>query len=92
MQWLPESARFDMARGQTDRAFETLKRIAADNKKPMPLGRLVMDTSSQVRCCLMPVVSWHRYQPCTTNLDYIHDIVVFNLFFLPIKSLILGMK
>lgn len=39
--WLPESPRFDIARGQTDRALETLQRIAADNNKAMPLGRLL---------------------------------------------------
>lgn len=42
--WLPESARFDVTRGQMDKAYETLKKIADDNKKPMPLGRLVMES------------------------------------------------
>ncbi|KAK2155568.1 hypothetical protein LSH36_236g00000 [Paralvinella palmiformis] len=39
--WLPESVRYDMACGNHTKALETLKRIAADNGKPMPLGRLV---------------------------------------------------
>ena len=43
-QWLPESARYDMARGQVDKAYATLERIARDNGKPMPLGRLVDQT------------------------------------------------
>ena len=47
-QWLPESARYDVARGQPDKAYATLKRIADDNGKPMPLGRLI-DATEQVR-------------------------------------------
>ena len=47
MQWLPESARYDVARGQPDKAYATLKRIADENGKPMPLGRLI-DASEQV--------------------------------------------
>jgi len=39
--WLPESARFDVARGRMDLALATLQRIAEDNGKPMPLGKLV---------------------------------------------------
>jgi hypothetical protein len=41
--WLPESARFNAARGQSDEALETLERVAAENKKHMLLGRLVVD-------------------------------------------------
>ena len=40
-QWLPESARYDVARGHMDAAMETLQRIAKDNGKPMPLGKLI---------------------------------------------------
>ncbi|CAH1111271.1 unnamed protein product [Psylliodes chrysocephalus] len=43
--WLPESARFHVASGQTDKALETLEKIAKDNGKPMLLGRLVVDDS-----------------------------------------------
>ncbi|XP_046340133.2 synaptic vesicle 2-related protein-like [Haliotis rufescens] len=39
--WLPESARYDVTRGQTEKAFATIQRIAKDNGKPMPLGRLL---------------------------------------------------
>ncbi len=37
--WLPESARFQSARGHSDRAMDTLERIAKANNKPMLLGR-----------------------------------------------------
>lgn len=40
-QWLPESPRFDIARGMPDRAMATLERVARENGKPMPLGKLV---------------------------------------------------
>ena len=38
--WLPESARFHLASGQPELAFETLKRISDDNKKALPEGKL----------------------------------------------------
>ncbi|XP_029161746.1 synaptic vesicle 2-related protein-like isoform X2 [Nylanderia fulva] len=41
--WLPESTIFDMTTGKTDRAISTLERVARENKKSLPLGRLVMD-------------------------------------------------
>lgn len=40
---MPESARYHVASGQTDKALETLEKIAKDNGKPMLLGRLVVD-------------------------------------------------
>lgn len=40
---MPESARFLVASGQTDKAIDTLKKVANDNGKPMLLGRLVVD-------------------------------------------------
>ncbi|XP_031425904.1 synaptic vesicle 2-related protein isoform X1 [Clupea harengus] len=39
--WLPESARYDMLTGNQEKALSTLKRIAKENKVPMPLGKLV---------------------------------------------------
>lgn len=45
-QWLPESARYHVASGQTDKALETLEAIAKDNGKPMLLGRLVVDDAT----------------------------------------------
>ena len=60
-QWLPESARYDVARGHMDSALETLQRIAKDNGKPMPLGKLVDsgnpegndDVSKLITCLLV---------------------------------------
>ncbi|KAI5704680.1 hypothetical protein M8J75_007854 [Diaphorina citri] len=43
--WLPESARYHVASGQPEKALATLREIAADNGKPMLLGRLVVDDS-----------------------------------------------
>ncbi|KAF5308161.1 hypothetical protein FQR65_LT06341 [Abscondita terminalis] len=45
--WLPESARYHVASGHPDKALETLEKIATDNKKPMLLGRLVVDDTHQ---------------------------------------------
>ncbi|XP_063744912.1 synaptic vesicle 2-related protein-like isoform X3 [Eleginops maclovinus] len=39
--WLPESARFHLLTGKTEKAMATLARIAKDNDKPMPKGKLV---------------------------------------------------
>ncbi|XP_064618538.1 synaptic vesicle 2-related protein-like isoform X1 [Lineus longissimus] len=44
--WLPESARYDMTRGNTEKAYATLQRIAKENNKPMPTGRLVHSTTN----------------------------------------------
>lgn len=44
-QWLPESARYHVACGEPDKALETLQRVAKENGKPFPLGRLVLDGS-----------------------------------------------
>ncbi len=41
-QWLPESARYDVLTGNQEKALNTLKRIAAENNVPMPLGKLVV--------------------------------------------------
>lgn len=35
-----------MASGQTEKALETLEKIAKDNGKPMLLGRLVVDDAT----------------------------------------------
>uniref|UniRef100_A0A7E4VKE4 MFS domain-containing protein n=1 Tax=Panagrellus redivivus TaxID=6233 RepID=A0A7E4VKE4_PANRE len=39
--WLPESARFLMASGDTEGAYSTLQRVARDNGMTMPKGKLV---------------------------------------------------
>jgi len=41
LQWLPESPRFHVLSGKPEKAYETLKRIALDNKTAMPIGKLV---------------------------------------------------
>lgn len=41
--WLPESARYNAASGNSEAALETLERIAQTNGKPMLLGRLIVD-------------------------------------------------
>ena len=41
--WLPESARFQAASGDSDQALDTLTRLARDNGRSMLLGRLVVD-------------------------------------------------
>ena len=38
---MPESARYDVACGHPEKALATLERIAKENGKPMPLGKLV---------------------------------------------------
>lgn len=40
-QWLPESARYDVLTGNQEKALCTLRRIAMENKVPMPLGKLI---------------------------------------------------
>lgn len=40
-QWLPESPRFDVLMGRTERAMRTLTRIAKDNGKTVPQGVLI---------------------------------------------------
>ncbi|CAH1393430.1 unnamed protein product [Nezara viridula] len=44
--FLPESARYHVASGEPEKALETLQRIASENNKPMPTGRLVVDDAA----------------------------------------------
>ena len=39
-QWLPESARYQVACGNQTKAHDILKKVALANNKPMPLGKL----------------------------------------------------
>lgn len=47
LQWLPESARYDVTRGNIEKAQATIERIAKENGKPMLLGKL-QETNLQV--------------------------------------------
>lgn len=53
-QWLPESARFLMTSSRPEEAYETLKRVAEQNGRPMPSGKLVESVNTDVGtvCCL----------------------------------------
>ncbi|XP_063769331.1 synaptic vesicle 2-related protein isoform X2 [Pseudophryne corroboree] len=42
IEWLPESARYDVLSGNQEKALATLKRIATENGAPMPLGKLIL--------------------------------------------------
>ncbi|XP_078277920.1 synaptic vesicle 2-related protein isoform X2 [Rhinoraja longicauda] len=42
IEWLPESARYDVLSGNQEKALATLKRIATENGVPMPLGKLIV--------------------------------------------------
>uniref|UniRef100_A0A914VPD8 Major facilitator superfamily (MFS) profile domain-containing protein n=1 Tax=Plectus sambesii TaxID=2011161 RepID=A0A914VPD8_9BILA len=43
--WLPESPRYDVARGRPDLAYATLQRVASENGVQLPPGKLI-DSSS----------------------------------------------
>ena len=62
LQWLPESVRYLVAMGDMERALATLKRVADENGKPMPLGRLVE-----------PVVTQQQEVRPQHNRDRIHN-------------------
>ena len=57
--WLPESARFHMASGNPDLAYDTLKRIADDNKTTLPEGRLAVVKVSLFRPILERVACFN---------------------------------
>ncbi|XP_076816791.1 synaptic vesicle 2-related protein-like [Clavelina lepadiformis] len=39
--WIPESPRYNVLSGNPEKAYETLKRMANENKAAMPIGKLV---------------------------------------------------
>lgn len=45
--WIPESPRYHVLTGNATKAYNTLKRIALDNKAAMPLGKLVYNQQSK---------------------------------------------
>uniref|UniRef100_A0A3P8Z0F0 Synaptic vesicle 2-related protein n=2 Tax=Esox lucius TaxID=8010 RepID=A0A3P8Z0F0_ESOLU len=62
--WLPESARFDVLSGNRESAMRTLRRIASENRKSMPLGKLIAEQQEdrgRIRDLLTP-------QYCRTTL------------------------
>ena len=77
-QWVPESPRFDIAQGMPDRAMATLERVARENGKPMPLGKL-SDVVAEV--CVCVCYMW-MYVSFTVNSLYF----VFNLYILAVFS------
>ncbi|XP_035523979.1 synaptic vesicle 2-related protein-like [Morone saxatilis] len=48
--WLPESPRFDVLTGKTDKALVTLTRIAKENGKAMPQGKLTIYQKNERGC------------------------------------------
>ncbi|EMP37157.1 Synaptic vesicle 2-related protein [Chelonia mydas] len=59
--WLPESARYDVLSGNQEKAIATLKRIAAENGAPMPLGKLIIsrqEDRGKMRDLFTPQFRW----------------------------------
>ncbi|KAI7813263.1 putative synaptic vesicle 2-related protein, partial [Triplophysa rosa] len=59
--WLPESARYDVLTGNQEKALSTLKRIAAENKVPMPLGKLIVarqEDRGKIQDLFSPHIRW----------------------------------
>lgn len=78
LQWLPESARYDVLTGNQEKALATLKRIATENGAPMPLGKLI--AARQVRACFCRTQTpWTLFM----NLNVLCCIFrfIFSLFF-----------
>ncbi|XP_044296693.1 synaptic vesicle 2-related protein isoform X3 [Varanus komodoensis] len=61
IEWLPESARYDVLSGNQDKAIATLKRIATENGAPMPLGKLIIsrqEDRGKMRDLFTPQFRW----------------------------------
>ncbi|XP_062874029.1 synaptic vesicle 2-related protein [Trichomycterus rosablanca] len=59
--WLPESARYDVLSGNQEKALNTLKRIATENKVPMPLGKLIVarqEDRGKISDLFLPQFRW----------------------------------
>uniref|UniRef100_A0A8B9J401 Synaptic vesicle 2-related protein n=1 Tax=Astyanax mexicanus TaxID=7994 RepID=A0A8B9J401_ASTMX len=59
--WLPESARYDVLSGNQEKALNTLKRIATENKVPMPLGKLIVarqEERGKIKDLFLPHFRW----------------------------------
>ncbi|XP_074895781.1 synaptic vesicle 2-related protein [Buteo buteo] len=61
IEWLPESARYDVLSGNQEKAIATLKRIATENGAPMPLGKLIIsrqEDRGKMRDLFTPHFRW----------------------------------
>ncbi|XP_052653324.1 synaptic vesicle 2-related protein isoform X2 [Harpia harpyja] len=61
IEWLPESARYDVLSGNQGKAIATLKRIATENGAPMPLGKLIIsrqEDRGKMRDLFTPHFRW----------------------------------
>ncbi|XP_042297895.1 synaptic vesicle 2-related protein isoform X2 [Sceloporus undulatus] len=61
IEWLPESARYDVLLGNQEKAIATLKRIATENGAPMPLGKLIIsrqEDRGKMRDLFTPQFRW----------------------------------
>ncbi|XP_040299572.1 synaptic vesicle 2-related protein isoform X2 [Herpailurus yagouaroundi] len=61
IEWLPESARYDVLSGNQEKAIATLKRIATENGAPMPLGKLIIsrqEDRGRMRDLFTPHFRW----------------------------------
>ncbi|XP_037599086.1 synaptic vesicle 2-related protein isoform X2 [Cebus imitator] len=61
IEWLPESARYDVLSGNQEKAIATLKRIAMENGAPMPLGKLIIsrqEDRGKMRDLFTPHFRW----------------------------------
>ncbi|KAL6465801.1 hypothetical protein MHYP_G00259340 [Metynnis hypsauchen] len=59
--WLPESARYDVLSGNQEKALNTLKRIATENRVPMPLGKLIVarqEDRGKIKDLFLPHFRW----------------------------------
>ncbi|XP_017542365.1 synaptic vesicle 2-related protein isoform X3 [Pygocentrus nattereri] len=61
IEWLPESARYDVLSGNQEKALNTLKRIATENRVPMPLGKLIVarqEDRGKIKDLFLPHFRW----------------------------------
>lgn len=78
--WLPESARYDITRGNVEKAIATLKRISFENGKPLPPGRLVEPTSKATSRGSMKDLFMPEFQKTTFFLWIIWLVAAFSYY------------
>ncbi|XP_068609303.1 synaptic vesicle 2-related protein-like [Brachionichthys hirsutus] len=82
--WLPESPRFDLLTGNAERAMATLQRVAKDNGKAMPPGKVTAHTQKdrgQIKDLLSPL-----YWRTTLLLWFIWFVIAFSYYGLVLLS------